>query len=112
MERVHLLRPLLRPVQPPLSRFTAHKSITINSPSTTLHVSSLKKEVCTEEALKDVFQEQGEVAGVHILKQSADKNMALVRYYSVEDSFRAIASLHNSLLAGRKMQISFTKSRS
>ena len=48
---------------------------------------------------------------MHILKQSADKNMALVKFYSIEDSFRAIAELHNSVFSGRKMQISFTKSR-
>ena len=59
----------------------------------------------------EVFEEQGQVANIHILKQSADKNMALVRYHSIEDSFRAIAALHNSILSGRKMQISFTKSR-
>jgi RNA recognition motif-containing protein len=94
-----------------LARFTERKSITINSPSSTLHVSSLRREVCREDLLREIFGEWGQVESVSILKQSNDKNMALVKFYSIEDSFRAIAELHNSLLHGRKMQISFTKSR-
>jgi hypothetical protein len=37
--------------------------------------------------------------------------MALVKFYSMEDSFEAIACLHNETFSGRKMQISFTKSK-
>ena len=37
--------------------------------------------------------------------------MALVRFRNVEDSFNAIANLHNEIFSGRKMQISFTKSK-
>jgi RNA recognition motif-containing protein len=48
---------------------------------------------------------------VKILCYSNEKNMALVKFYSMEDSFEAIASLHNEVFSGRKMQISFTKSR-
>jgi RNA recognition motif-containing protein len=40
-----------------------------------------------------------------------DKRMALVKFYSIEDSFRAVAALHNEVFSGRKMQISFTKPR-
>ena len=61
--------------------------------------------------LKEVFEEYGQVEKVVLLKQSPEKNMALVKFYSIEDSFRGVACLHNSLLYGRKMQISFTKSR-
>jgi RNA recognition motif-containing protein len=67
--------------------------------------------VCREKALRSIFEEYGEVEAVQILKQSADKNMALVKFYSFEDSFRAAAELHNAVFSGRKMQISFTKSR-
>lgn len=61
--------------------------------------------------LQEIFEEFGQVEKVTILKQGADKNMALVKFYSIEDSFRAIVCLHNSVFSGRKMQISFTKSR-
>jgi RNA recognition motif-containing protein len=37
--------------------------------------------------------------------------MALVKFYSMEDSFEAISCLHNEVFSGRKIQISFTKSR-
>ena len=46
-----------------------------------------------------------------LLRQSQEKNMALIKFYSIEDSFRAVACLHNAFLHGRKMAISFTKSR-
>lgn len=111
MVRVHLLRWFLRQVHPFLSRFTERKSITINSPSNTLHVSSLRREICREETLHTIFSEFGAVEYVSILKQSTDKNMALVKFYRIEDSFGAISELHNRVYAGRKMQISFTKSR-
>jgi len=92
-------------------RFTEKKSITINSPSNTLHVSSLKRDICNEQTLFDIFSKYGEIEYVHILKQSMDKRMALVKFYSIEDSFRAVGALHNEVFSGRKMQISFTKPR-
>lgn len=48
---------------------------------------------------------------MQILHQSSEKNMALVKFYTIEDSFYAISELHNTLLNGRKIQISFTKSK-
>jgi RNA recognition motif-containing protein len=51
------------------------------------------------------------VEAVKILCYSNEKNMALVKFYSMEDSFEAIAHLHNEVFSGRKMQISFTKSK-
>lgn len=43
--------------------------------------------------------------------QSNEKNMALVRFSSLKESFQAISELHNKQFGGRKMQISFTKSK-
>ena len=40
-----------------------------------------------------------------------EKNMCLIRYSSFEESFRALAYLHDYDLGGRKIQISFTKSK-
>lgn len=74
-------------------------------------MSSLRKEVCREESLAEIFGEFGKVVGVQVLKQSGDKNMALVKFSRVEESFGAVAELHNASFSGRKMQISFTKSK-
>jgi hypothetical protein len=48
---------------------------------------------------------------VKILMQSNEKNMALVKFSSMRESFEAISDLHNKQFGGRKMQISFTKSK-
>jgi RNA recognition motif-containing protein len=51
------------------------------------------------------------VEGVEVLNCGSEKNMALVQFAYIEDSFRAIASMHGQPLNGRKIQISFTKSK-
>jgi hypothetical protein len=50
-------------------------------------VSSLKKEICREHTLYKIFSEYGKVEAVKILCYSNEKNMALVKFYSIEDSF-------------------------
>lgn len=37
--------------------------------------------------------------------------MALVKFKNIEDCFYAIAEMHNRAVLGRKLQLSFTKSR-
>ena len=37
--------------------------------------------------------------------------MALIQFEHIEDSFYAMSEMHGSFLSGRKIQISFTKSR-
>lgn len=37
--------------------------------------------------------------------------MALVKFATLSDSLNAIANLHNESFSGRKLQISFTKSK-
>jgi RNA recognition motif-containing protein len=37
--------------------------------------------------------------------------MALVKFSTIEESFRAISEMHGRNFGGRKMQISFTKSK-
>lgn len=37
--------------------------------------------------------------------------MALIKFKNIEDSFYAIAEMHNKQVLGRKIQISFTKSK-
>jgi RNA recognition motif-containing protein len=85
--------------------------MTINPPSQTLHVSSLKREFCTVEALRGQFERFGRVEKIEILTRCADRNMALVKFASMEESFEAISEMHGRNFAGRRMQISFTKSK-
>jgi len=40
-----------------------------------------------------------------------DRSMALVRMASLEESFNAMGMLHGRSFSGRKLQLSFTKSR-
>lgn len=58
-----------------------------------------------------MFKHVVEPIKVKVLKQNADKNMALVEFSSLEDSFDVVANCHNMLIGGRKIQISFTKSQ-
>jgi RNA recognition motif-containing protein len=51
------------------------------------------------------------VEGVEVLGSGPDRNMALVRFKNIEDCFYAIAEMHNRAVLGRKLQLSFTKSR-
>lgn len=74
-------------------------------------MSSIRRDACRPDILKEVFEEFGEVRGVEILSNGSEKNMALVQFANIEDSFLAISEMHGSILSGRKLQISFTKSR-
>lgn len=48
---------------------------------------------------------------MEILGSNCDKNMALVKFRNIEDSFYAIGEMHNKTISGRKIQVSFTKSK-
>ena len=48
---------------------------------------------------------------MQILKNGYEKNMALVQFENIRDSFNAISEMHGCSISGRKIQISFTKSR-
>lgn len=78
-------------------------------PSAVLHISNIKKEACTVDYLKDLFSEAGFVDKVSILGR--ERNMALIKMGTLEDSFNAVGMLHGKTVQGRKIQISFTKSR-
>ena len=55
----------------------------------------MKKDICKEHVLHKIFGDYGRVEAVKILCYSNEKNMALVKFYSMEDSFEAISCLHN-----------------
>ena len=61
--------------------------------------------------MRYIFEEFGPVEAVEILGSSYDKNMALIKFKNIEDSFYALAEMHNRAISGRKVQISFTKSQ-
>lgn len=96
---------------PSHDRFNLSKSVSINAPSIVLHVSNLKKETCTEAKLRHLFEEYGQVEKVQLLLHVKDKFMALVRFSRLEESLDATTALHNRELAGRRVHISFTKSK-
>jgi len=71
----------------------------------------MKREFCTESKLSNLFSECGYVSKVHVLVQSKEKNMALLKFNRLEDSVQAVVTFHNYDIMGRKLQISFTKSK-
>eukprot|EP01017_Pseudomicrothorax_dubius_P045956 TRINITY_DN8031_c0_g1_i1.p1 TRINITY_DN8031_c0_g1~~TRINITY_DN8031_c0_g1_i1.p1 ORF type:complete len:618 (-),score=92.15 TRINITY_DN8031_c0_g1_i1:126-1979(-) len=94
-----------------MHRFKAAKSIAINSPSTTLHVSNLLHSCCKDEILMSLFGQFGKVEAIKFLFHDNNRNMCLIRYTNLSDAVWALANLHNYDLAGRRLQISFTRSK-
>jgi RNA recognition motif-containing protein len=76
-----------------------------------LHVSNIKRDQCTTECLREMFSEAGTVERVSLLGSGKERSMALVKMISLEESFNAVGLLHGRNISGRKIQISFTKSR-
>lgn len=96
---------------PSHDRFNLSKQVSINAPSIVLHVSNLKKETCTEAKVRRMFEEYGTVEKVQLLLNIKDKFMALVKFSQLEESLNATTALHNREIAGRRVHISFTKSK-
>lgn len=74
-------------------------------------MSNLKKESCTEARLRKLFAPYGDCQKIQLLLNIKDKFMALVRMPSLRESLNATAALHNREIAGRRVHISFTKSK-
>ena len=93
-------------------RFKEGKNVVIAQPSQVLHVSNLVKEVCKDKkALSNLFSPYGEIKAVKPLFGENGKNMCLIKMKSVEESLKAIAHLHDTEFNGRKIQISFSRSK-
>jgi RNA recognition motif-containing protein len=93
-------------------RFNKNKNISINPPSSVLHISNLTKEVCKDNAaLKEHFALCGKVEGLKFLFGDNGKNMCLLRMSSNEEALKAMAYLHDTEVGGRRIQISFTRSK-
>lgn len=92
-------------------RFNLSKPLSINAPSEVLHVSNLKKESCTEARLRKLFEGFGEIQKIQLLLNIKDKYMALVKMPDLSEALNATAVLHNREVSGRRVHISFTKSK-
>lgn len=92
-------------------RFKESKTISINPPSCVLHVSNLKKEACDYEVIGNIFSPFGKIVGLKFINMENYKNMCLVKFNTLEESFNALAHLHGTDICGRKIQISFTRSK-
>jgi len=49
-------------------RFRGSKSLTINPPSNTLHISNLKLDICKEESIKKIFGQYGNINSLRYYK--------------------------------------------
>jgi RNA recognition motif-containing protein len=93
-------------------RFNKNKNISINPPSSVLHISNLVKDLCKDQSiLRAQFSGYGKVEGLKFIFGDNGKNMCLLKMPSIEDALRAMAYLHDTELGGRRIQISFTRSK-
>lgn len=93
-------------------RFKDGRNVVIATPSTTLHISNLTKETCKDKkAISNFLGAYGEIKGIKCLIGENGKNMCLVRMKSVEECLQVMAHLHDTELGGRKVQISFSRSK-
>lgn len=92
-------------------RYKVNKKISINPPSDILHVSNLLIQYCTDDIIKNLFAPYGTIEGIKFIFMENNRNMCLIQFASQEESFWAMANLHNHDVGGRKIQISFTRSK-
>lgn len=58
-----------------------------------------------------LFSAFGKIEAVKYLAKGSKKGMCLIKFSALSESFEAMASLHGKELDGRKMFISFTRSK-
>jgi len=92
-------------------RFKKNKNISINPPSNTLHISNLMRDICQEDIIRRYFMIYGRIEAIKFLLMENNKNMCLLRMASIEEALNAMAYLHDTDIGGRKIQISFTRSK-
>ncbi|CAD8101335.1 unnamed protein product [Paramecium primaurelia] len=93
-------------------RFSDGKSISFNPPSQILHLSNIKGKMCEDEFyIKDIFKGIGNVQAIKFIHIDKQKHMALVRLSSLEEALNGAALLHGKEVMGRKINVSFTKSK-
>jgi RNA recognition motif-containing protein len=93
-------------------RFKEGKNVVIAPPSTTLHVSNLSKEICKDKkAITNYFSTYGDVKAIKSMFGENGKNMCLIKMKTIEESLKTMACLHDTELGGRKIQVSFSRSK-
>ncbi|CAD8123614.1 unnamed protein product [Paramecium sonneborni] len=93
-------------------RFSDGKSISFNPPSQILHLSNIKGKMCEDEQyIKDLFKGIGHVQAIKYIHIDKQKHMALVRLSSLEEALNGASLLHGKEVMGRKINVSFTKSK-
>ncbi|KAH7815940.1 putative RNA recognition domain containing protein,expressed [Monocercomonoides exilis] len=93
-----------------LNRFSRFRQINLRNmtaPTEVLHVSGLANGT-TEDAIMNHLQRVVPVSAVKIFEHS-EKLMALVQFDSVDSSVEAMCQLHNSVLNGKHIRLSFTR---
>jgi len=96
---------------PKTFRFKKNKNISINPPSATLHISNLAQEVAYEEAIHNFFGPYGTILALKFLLIDGTKHQCLMKLSSIEESINIMAILHDGEFGGRRVQLSFTRSK-
>mmetsp|Transcript_918 Transcript_918/g.823 ORF Transcript_918/g.823 Transcript_918/m.823 type:complete len:138 (-) Transcript_918:223-636(-) len=96
---------------PKSHRFKKNKNVTVNPPSVTLHISNLVKDICTHDIIKGYFSIYGNIESMKFLFMEGGKNMCLLKMGSIEEALNTMVYLHDTDLGGRRVQISFTRSK-
>lgn len=95
-----------------LHRYRLHGSKNyqhICPPSSLLHVCNIPQSA-TEDTLKELFSQHGEVISVKFL--SHDKKMALVQMQDLEEAVEAMVNLHNYEVDRSTLRVSFSNQKS
>eukprot|EP01017_Pseudomicrothorax_dubius_P028917 TRINITY_DN3475_c0_g1_i1.p1 TRINITY_DN3475_c0_g1~~TRINITY_DN3475_c0_g1_i1.p1 ORF type:complete len:409 (-),score=69.50 TRINITY_DN3475_c0_g1_i1:76-1302(-) len=95
---------------PKTHRFRESKSISINPPSDTIHVSNLVPEACTTKLLA-LFEQYGRILNHKFIHMAPNRHMCLIRLATIDQALTAMAFLHDYVHLGRNFQISFTRSK-
>lgn len=88
-----------------------NKPYSINPPSQILHISGLRAEACNYEVIVNLFSSFGNIEAVKFLVKDTYKHMCLVKFGSMEESFQAMAEMQGKEICGRRILLSFTRSK-
>jgi len=76
-------------------------------PSTVLHISNIP-ETATEESIRELFTHSGAVVGFRFFPK--DRRMGLIQMASITEAVEALINMHNYILDGSNLRVSFSKS--
>lgn len=89
------------------SRFGQAAARNLSAPTDVLHISGLAAGT-TEEMLQEHLQRAAPVAAVKVFEHQG-KLMALAQFESVDNAVETMCLLHNSMLGGKHIRLSFTR---